>query len=425
MLRRSGKILLSIAGVLCVFFVIGAIQFFAWKRYEPPITVGSYVKTDETNLISVTKQWYENYIDSLKGPAVPYDWRIHSARQIYIAPLEQPGYVELAYLIEPESRNLNIISNLGLAVMNGNYTSQMVLHWEKETDGWKLTDTMTSDEYAAMLPSAETQKEDKSAENTHRSQMDDSDDKTYFVQDETLYVTYDGGNTSVEVPDGYELVCMGGSEIPDENLEWNSYIVSSEFTGFIGYDGDNVYLIHSEDSGQSWEKSLIYVGYKARSFLSMTDNGWYAAFATERSNGSDCYETFYSEDSESWHLSPIPIPEDLSGHLTCAYWTSDGTAYFANGMYGYVVESGSQESQMIELHDNSAITVKAGFDPFVEIDAMYEQDDGLYMIIGQGDDGNYPEYTENGQLVSAVYRSEDGINFYFQETIPAEPTEVG
>ena len=56
---------------------------------------------------------------------------------------------------------------------------------------------------------------------------------------------------------------------------------------------------------------------------------------------------------------------------------------------------------------------------------MYEQDDVLYMIIGQGDDGNYPEYTENGQLVSAVYHSEDGINFYFQETIPAEPTEVG
>ena len=419
-MRRTGKILLSAAGMLCICLIIGTVQFLTWKRYEPPTTVGSCVKTEETNLISVTKQWYENYIDSLKGPGVPYDWRIHSARQIYIIPLEQPGYVELAYLIQPESRNLDVISNLGLAAVNGNYTAQMVLYWEQETDGWKLADTMTPAAYDLKFPSAEEQKEREIAENTHHYQMDDSSDQTYFVQNETLYVTYDGGNTSVEVPDGYELVCMGGNEIPDEYLERNSYVVSPEFTGFIGYKSGYAVLLYSEDQGESWNQSKIAPGYKARSFLSTTENGCYAAFAADRALGNDYYGAYYSADFKNWNT--ILLPEDFSGHLTGAYWEKDGTGYFADDMSGYVQDPSTGAFQTLSIQEPEDLTAQLGYNPFHEIQYFYEKDGGVYLVAGQGSDG---DFTIDGQLVQGLYYSEDGVHFYFQETIADNPTEAG
>lgn len=41
-----------------------------------------------------------------------------------------------------------------------------------------------------IFPGAETQKENEITENTLHYQMDNSSDQTYFVQNETLYVTY-------------------------------------------------------------------------------------------------------------------------------------------------------------------------------------------------------------------------------------------
>ena len=32
-------------------------------------------------------------------------------------------------------------------------------------------------------------------------------EETYYIDDGVLYVTYDGGETFAEVPDGYERVC--------------------------------------------------------------------------------------------------------------------------------------------------------------------------------------------------------------------------
>lgn len=419
-LRKSIKILLSAAGILCAGLIIGTLQFLIWNQYEPPLTVGSHIKTSKTNLTAVTREWYDSYIASLQGPEVPYDWRVHSARLTYILPLEQPGYVEVAYTIQPASRNLDVVSNLELVVLDSSYTVQTVLYWEQVSDGWELADTLTAAGYDLRFPDPRQQKENEIAENTHHYRMDDSSDQTYFVQNETLYVTYDGGNTSVEVPDGYTLVCMGPNEIPDEYLEPDSYVVSPEFTGFIGYDEDYAVLLYSEDRGQTWDTCRIGPGHKALSFLSYTENGCYAAFATDRSLGNDYYEAFYSEDLRDWH--PFSIPEALNGHLTCAYWTSDGRGYFAYGTYGYVAESLDQEPQVLILHDSGDLTSKLGYDPFDEICRFYEEGDSIYAVIGQGDDG---DYMVDGQLVQALYRSEDGVNFYFQETISDNPTEAG
>lgn len=419
-MRISSKIILCVAVFLGICFLIGTAQFFAWKNYIPPATIGSTVETEETDLSFVTRRWFDSYTNSLKGMNVPYDWRIHSASLTYVMPLEQPGYVEIGYAMQPASLCLDAVSNLDLYAQNGGYYSQKVLYWEQIPGGWELSDVLTVAGYDLMFPSHEMQKENEIAENTHHYLPDAENEETYIVNDDTLYVTYDGGITSKEVPNGYDLVCIDPNGIPDEYLERGSYVVSPEFTGFIGYEDGSAVLLYSLDKGESWNKSQIAPGYKALSFLSMTENGCYAAFATDRALGNDYYGAFHSDDLSNWDL--VSMPEELLGHLSCTYWTDGGTGYFADGMTGYAQEPGTGTFQELSIQEPEDIITQLGYNPFHEIERFYEEDGSLYMVIGQGADG---DYTKDGQLIQALYCSDDGINFYFKETISDNPAEAG
>ena len=45
---------------------------------------------------------------------------------------------------------------------------------------------------------------------------------------------------------------------------------------------------------------------------------------------------------------------------------------------------------------------------------MYEENGITYMVIGQGDDG---DYAKDGKIIKALFRSEDGEIFTFAEEI--------
>lgn len=115
-MRTSGKIILCIAGFSGACLLIGGSQFISWDNYVPPTIIGSTVKAHEyeTDLTDITKKWFDSYINSLKGLNVPYDWRVHNASLTYVMPLEQPGYVEIGYTMQPASLCLDAVSNLEL-----------------------------------------------------------------------------------------------------------------------------------------------------------------------------------------------------------------------------------------------------------------------------------------------------------------------
>ena len=45
-----------------------------------------------------------------------------------------------------------------------------------------------------------------------------------------------------------------------------------------------------------------------------------------------------------------------------------------------------------------------------------------YMIVGQGDDG---DYAKDGKLVKGLYQSQDGVNFTFVSEVDNTPEEAG
>ena len=300
------------------------------------------------------------------------------------------------------------------------YTGQMVLRWEQtDWNTWQIAEKLRPVQYQIMTP--EYQEEANMPQTQHYKFQSDKE-MTYYIQDETLYVTYDGGETFQEVPDGYEKVCKETNDTYDELLDDNSYIVTEEFIGFIGYTDQGTELIYSEDQGGTWQESLITEnGYKAASFLSRQNGVCYVTFATDRALGSDYYGSWWSEDLNTWtYITTGDMP--LS-NLTCVYWASDGTGYYARGELLYRMEGREGGLEELTWPEAVEVTESLGFNPFDSIDRFYEEDGVLYMVVGQGSDG---DYVKDGKLSEALYQSADGVTFTFVKEIADDtPEEAG
>ena len=113
---------------------------------------------------------------------------------------------------------------------------------------------------------------------------------------------------------------------------------------------------------------------------------------------------------------PVGMEEDaISDYL------SEQTGYLHEG---YVLEQDMKEKHRVFIDMDG--TLYAFHDDIlddegaVQIEKMYEKDGILYVVMGQGDDG---DYMKDGKLAEALYRSEDGVNFSFVEEIADDTPE--
>lgn len=425
MKNRVGKpILAGTVIFLAALFLVAVFREFVWSLFSPAAIVGDTVVCASDDLETISRKWFDEYFSDLKGWTVPYNYRIEKAEITsaeILTDLEEP-YIQLDYQVYAASANNGVMYNLELMQTNERrvYTGQMVLRWEQtDWNTWQIAEKLRPVQYQIMTP--EYQEEANMPQTQHYKFQSDKE-MTYYIQDETLYVTYDGGETFQEVPDGYEKVCKETNDTYDELLDDNSYIVTEEFTGFIGYTDQGTELIYSEDKGGTWQESLITEnGYKAASFLSRQNGVCYVTFATDRALGSDYYGSWWSEDLNTWtYITTGDMP--LS-NLTCVYWASDGTGYYARGELLYRMAGREGGLEELTWPEAVEVTESLGFNPFDSIDRFYEEDGVLYMVVGQGSDG---DYVKDGKLSEALYQSADGVTFTFVKEIADDtPEEAG
>lgn len=414
------KILLSAAGFLAATLLAAGFREVVWYRFEMRPVVGETVTSSMYDLEEMSWRWFSSYFEQFKGWSVPYDYRITDARidnMEVLTDLETP-YVQLDYTIHVASANDRIVQNLELIGTDTRrvYSGQMVIRWEDNGDNtYTIAEKLRPVQYQIMTPEF---REEQNTPQTEHYLMRTDEPMTYYIENEVLYVTYDSGESFVEVPDGYEKVCVQANGAYNELLAYNSYIVTEEFTAFVAGDS----LLYSTDMGETWTESLIYQGaHRANAYVSMTDNGCYVTLAVDRSLGSDYYQTFCSQDMETW--TAVQSPEMGWSNLTCSFWTKDGKGYYAKGESLSMTEDNGASFQEIVIPEAVEVTAGLGFNPFDTVERMYEEDGILYAVVGQGDDG---DYVKDGKLAEALYQSQDGKTFTFVEEIADDtPDQAG
>lgn len=409
--------LIAAAVILILGACAGGTLLWTWHSYEVPQINGDNVESESDDLEEISWKWFSEYFSQFHGIFVPPNCHVVHARiedTELLTDLDTP-YIQIDYEVYAPFGGSGIVKDLELMDTDtrGLYTGQMVLCWESDGDDvYRITEKMSPVQYQISTPEFQ---EERQEPQTQHFEMKTDEPMTYYIRDGVLYVTYDYGENFIEVPDGYEKVCSQSGGTYNELLPYNSYVITKEFTGFAtGHS-----LLYSMDRGETWSESRIrQSGFAANPFLSVTDNGYYVSMAVDRSLGNDYYGTYYSGDLENW--TSITLPDYFCTNLTCSFWTRDGKGYYAKGGEMMVTLDGGETFQDITIPEAEEITGEMGFDPFDTVEKMYEKDGILYVVMGQGDDG---DYMKDGKLAEALYRSEDGVNFSFVEEIADDTPE--
>lgn len=424
-------------GILCLtaaVLICAGWTEFRWRQFEMPDIIGTRVASVGKSEEEVCREWFSDYMEGFQGMNVPYEYRIQYAYVDQIEVLDEEGYVQIDYTVIPAAVSQKVIQNLELAKIFSepvtqiqnideryHYQGQMVLRLQQKDGVTVITEKMRPVQYQIQTP--EFQEEVRTPQTDHYAIRTDREE-TFYIDDGQLYVTFDAGETFEEVPDGYEKVCKEPNGLYNENLKDGSYVISSDFTAFVGFDVDGTVMIYSEDKGRTWKESRIsQMGYKANVFLSKTENACIAVFAMDRSLGTDYYSIWLSEDKESW--TQISANGEVLSNLTAAFWEDEQTGYYSSGSQQscfYKTVDQGQTWKEIPLPQAEEISEKIGFNPFDQVEQFYKEDGILYLVIGQGEDG---DYSKDGKIVKALFRSEDGENFKFDKEITDSLQEAG
>lgn len=417
------KVIAGVAGLCVAIALAGGIREYIWHQFTPPGIIGDVVEKEKTE--EAACEWFEDYAGGLQGWKVPYSYRLAGAQLESVEQLKaddgsENAYVQLDYAVTAASDNYEIVSNLGLigTGKRREYTGQMVLHLERIGNGtWQITEKLSPVQF--QLRTDETQKEAKEPQTEHFT-MRTEEECTYYVKDGVLHVTYDAGKNFREVPEGYERVCRTPNGTYDELLAPGSYVVTPEFTAFVGYDGRGAVLLYSTDAGENWKESRIAeVGHRADTFLAKTEHGCYATFAVDRALGNDYYATYRTEDFAAWNR--VEIPERLWSNLDCSFWVDDKTGYYGKDSDLYMTGDGGKSFQSVSYPEAEGVAEELGFYPFDTVERIYLENGAVCMLVGQGDDG---DYVKDGKLMKALYRSEDGVHFAFVKMVPDDTPEL-
>ena len=414
---------------VCIF-IAASVQLGMWRFCRPEI-VGSVIETDSTGLASIAGDWFNEYAEGLAGPQVPYRYRLKSYKNEQITVLdEQAGFVQIDFFIEPVSANDKLIEYYECTASDeggdGFYKCQYVLQFSQidgaEKPSFEVIQKMRPVQYQLMTdPQASIQTD------AVPYLMEDRD-CTYAFSQQKLYVTYDHGQSFTQVPIEYDSIARTNNGTYDEYIPDSARIITRQFTAFVGFNGQNAFLLYSTDTGESWNESNIFnIDFRSAPFISKTETKCYVSVAVDRTLGRDYYATFETSDFESWQM--LTGDSFSASSYTCVYFTHDNTGYICPELHSqdnscafYYTEDNGKTFTEISLEPPSDTVNLLGYNPFTTVENIRVENGSVYLTVGQDEMG---DYARDGKLVKALYISDDGVNFKFDSEIFNDPVQAG
>lgn len=195
---------------------------------------------------------------------------------------------------------------------------------------------------------------------------------------------------------------------------------SSLEEGETGADGETVQEEASEEMPEEWES------YKADCFYRKKDGTELRMVGVDRAAGSSYYVLLKAEGGVN---VSVVNRDPYLGHGGAARWIDflEGEEIgfsclsYSGGSLGslYRTEDGGKSFREI-TYPSAEIKLPDGslYNPFIMPDQIREEEGKLYMMAGQGPDG---DYYENGVRVYGLYESEDmGKNWNYIGTVEGE-----
>lgn len=243
---------------------------------------------------------------------------------------------------------------------------------------------------------------------------------TYKIENDCCSVSYDYGETWIEVPLSLEELCtIGDGNSYYNRLQDGSYGITPEKTYFLfgGTNDTTLSVIYSDDQGHHWHTSIVddttNVEQKINSvrikFICFpTPQTGYTVVSSGRTMSQEGQTIFQTTDGgqhwkkmgygpSTWLMQYAGFINETVGFISYPSVSGEESNF-------YRTEDGGKTFSAVSL---PIIEVEVGntdnkITPFTQPETPFWQDGKLYLYVNQGDMGDY-----NGGRCKAVLISED------------------
>ncbi len=416
-------ILLMVAYLSYYYIQQSRIKIFSEDEFYIDVDTNTYKG-------AIAEQWVRGYTDQYKQKYIERKREVVDVKVGLIEVLdEENSIVQIDFFVTTKKANTEYFYDWGV-IEGDTIRCQWVLDLELNEEGrCYVKSRMTPAAYDLMIYDISGKKDED--EYYHEYIAEKPFEKiqyTYKIEGEKLFVSYDKGESWIEVPVSIEEIMIGSGY--KNQLQEGSYEITPEKTSII-YGGTReipLTLLYSDDQGETWEKSSLLEAYPRYSYVHFTNkNEGHIVITYDKTMGQEASSILTTVDGgKTW----TNIGSGPSGYLLReARFYDESLGFFSypfiegNETNLYRTEDGGKTFEPVileeqELSSDIGLQWKQVYD---EAQVPELKDGVMTLLVTQGDDGDY----EGGNLM-ARYESHDlGKTWtYIDQVKPApDPSE--
>ena len=377
-MNRKNKSLITISIIFSVFIIISGFYIYSVKskynELDHPV-----VKYDDSNKIEyIAEPILKEYIKKYDTDMAYYNFK----NSQLIAGNNNIFAISVIFEIAPKDKeNLGTLEYIGECDSSGIIQCDLTLIIRKIDDKeYRLIDVVQTSKAKESLGIYQN--------NKSMLETDVSNEQCkYKVQEDNVYITYNGGNEWIKVPVPFSQLTLrdDNKDVNDRELSKGSYYISQEKTAFI-YGFGCVYF--SDDKGKTWNSIELNndIASIRKMFVGFTKDGFgYAAIAGDRAMSFEVVNVYTSLDGGStWNLVG-PLSKEGSSLINGITFATDKIGFVTSKVGDIkLTKNGGENWNTIELPipDNLKMYYDTPEAP------IFNGSHGE-IYVGQGEDADY------------------------------------
>jgi hypothetical protein len=424
---------------LCVALAILAACYFGYYKYQQSkikSPEGFSVEVNTKDLAVVGAKWLEAYTEQYRGKYVPGSQKLleYSIEGIEI---KEANVLQIDFSIVTKKLTQRIASRWNGILEKDRIECQWVLWFDDKTTSantfvYTLKKLQRPAGYDLEKYQTNGQKERDEYKQEYEAEVPyEKHQYTYKIENGICYVSYDKGNTWKEVPVPLKtLTEVGDGRAYYNKLQENSYVITPEKTAFVygGTRENSLMITYSEDKGSTWNtaeisKKLNSTRLKFCSFP--TEAVGYVIATGDRTMSQEIQIIYKTTDKgvtwkeigygpSNWLLRYSGFVNENLGFMSYPKVQGAETNF-------YRTENGGKTFQPVFLPVVKQEWMGSTFEPFIQPETPYVEEGQLFVLVGQGEQGDF-----KGGTVMAKYKSEDkGKTWYFVDLVEPPSKEIG
>ena len=439
--KESRKKIYKVGVRFCIVIVMIAVCYFSYYKYQQSkikfkSPEGFSVSVNTKDFAVVGEKWLEAYAEQYRGKYVPRNLKLIKY-SIDGIENKETNVIQIDFSIVTKKVNEKTASNWNGVLDENKVKCQWVLWFKEETapEGTQIyTVTKLQRPAGYDLEKYQTSGEKEKEEYKRKYEAEIPYKKqqyTYKIENKICYVSYDNGVSWKEVPVPLKTLVEVGDGRPYYNkLQEKNYVITPEKTAFV-YGGTRetpLKITYSEDMGAIWKtaeisKNLdssrvkfcsfptVKVGYViATSGRAMSQEGQIIYKTTD---GGGTWKEVGSGPS-TWLLQSGGFVDESLGFMSYPKVEGAKTNF-------YRTVDGGKTFEPIILPVLKQEWMGSTFEPFIQPETPYMEGGELFLLIGQGPQGDF----KGGTVMAKLKSNDKGKTWSFVELVEPPSKEIG